>query len=348
MNQLVTIEQQPEYTTLTKQLEALLPQFEELMGASGLPPERVVRTVMWSIQKNPKLLECDRQSIINAAMTAAVLGLEVDGVTGQGYLIPFGGQAVFVPGYKGYNTMAARSGFTINAAVVREGDEFEWSEGSNGFVKHKKKLGNKGRIIAAWAVAEAKTRPPIISILSIDEIMLVKAKSPGARKKDSPWNDATGPGFVAMCEKTARRRLARGMPLNVFQMGATIDEALEERGLASHIEPGKGVVIEGEASPLTPRQEDPPAEEDLAEVKFDIVKSDSATRTAKNIQEWKGAIQMGLATMTSPAQAEAFRDRNEEVFNKLFATHRRDVEEVIASIQDTIRALAGKEGSDVR
>ncbi len=329
----------PEFTTLGKQLEALSPQFAEIMGATGLPAERVIRTVMWSIQANPKLLECDRQSILNGAMTAAILGLEVDGVTGQAYLIPFAGRAVLVPGYKGYNTMAARSGFVINAGVVREGDEFEFNEGTNAFVTHKKKLGSKERIIAAWAVASAKNRPPIIAVLSINEIMVVKSKSPGARKKESPWNDTEGPGFIAMAEKTARRRLARGMPLNVFQMGAVIDEAFEERGLGSHIHPERGVVIEGDKSPLAEREKEQPSDEDIASVRFAIIKSDGQTRLAKNIHEWKGAIQMGIARMTTKAEAEDFLERNGIVFEKLTRTHKPAVDEVLASVKDAIRVL---------
>jgi phage RecT family recombinase len=69
--------------------------------------------------------------LFNSAMSAAVLGLEVDGVTGQAYLIPFAGKAQLVIGYKGFNTLAARSGITITGAVVREGDEFDFELGSN-------------------------------------------------------------------------------------------------------------------------------------------------------------------------------------------------------------------------
>jgi phage RecT family recombinase len=76
-------------------------------------------------------------------MSAACLGLEVDGVTGQAYLIPFKGRAQLVVGYKGYNTLAARSGITITGAVVREGDEFDYQLGSAAFVRHKPK-GSKG------------------------------------------------------------------------------------------------------------------------------------------------------------------------------------------------------------
>ena len=94
---------------LEKQFEPLAPRFAQVLPAS-LPVERLIRTVMVSVERLPKLMECDRQSLFNAAMSAACLGLEVDGVTGQAFLIPFAGKAQLVIGYKGYSTLAARSG----------------------------------------------------------------------------------------------------------------------------------------------------------------------------------------------------------------------------------------------
>jgi recombinational DNA repair protein RecT len=35
------------------------------------------------------LVKADRQSLLNASMSAACLALEVDGVTGQAFFIPF-------------------------------------------------------------------------------------------------------------------------------------------------------------------------------------------------------------------------------------------------------------------
>ena len=260
-----------------QQLKPLAQPLAEVL-ADRMPVERLTRTLLISCERNPKLLECDRQSLINAAMSAAVLGLEVDGVTGQAYLIPFKGKAQLVVGYKGYNTMGARSAYTVTGACVREGDLFQYELGSAPFLKHKP-LANTGRITHAWAVASSRTLPPIISVLSIDEVMAIKAKSPGARMSDSPWNDPAI-GFPAMAEKSAKRRLARSMPLNVYQYAARLEEAFEEQGRAGFIDPVRGVQIEGElvdavpsptpskdeilgtADVVAPREPDPPAPAD--------------------------------------------------------------------------------------
>ena len=229
-------------------LKPLAPRFEEALGGA-IPVERLMRSILVSVERTPKLLQADRQSLLNASMSAACLALEVDGITGQAFFVPFAGKAQLIIGYKGMNTLAARSGYTVQGEVVREGDAFDYELGDRGFVRHKPKLGTRGPILAAWATASSLTRPPIISVLGIDDVMAIMAKSPGAKMSDSPWRDQMI-GFPAMASKSAKRRLGRAMPLNAdprFQMAAAMEENFEERGRHSWIDPKRGVQIEGEA-----------------------------------------------------------------------------------------------------
>jgi len=294
---------------LENQLTPLMPRFTEAL-AGTMPVERLTRTIVISCERLPKLLECDRQSLFNAAMSAACLGLEVDGVTGQAFLIPYGSKAQLVIGYKGMNTLAARSGITIAGAVVCDGDVFKYEKGSAPFVKHIAKLSNRGRIIGAWATATSNGRPPVIEVMGIEELMAVKAKSPGAKRSDSPWNDPNI-GFPAMCEKTVKRRLARSMPLNVMQLAARLDEAFEEQGKAAHITPDRNIIIDGEFSEPSPTPtatellspspaatkpvpsqapQSPPTESGAGEVLDEIERAlnDAAERGTAELQaEWK-------------------------------------------------------------
>lgn len=229
-------------------LTPLAPRFEQAL-AGAIPVERLMRSIMVSIERNPKLLEANRQSLLNSSMSAACLALEVDGVTGQAFFIPFKGNAQLVIGYKGMNTLGARSGFSIQGEVVREGDAFDYELGDKGFVRHKPKLGNRGPILAAWATASSLHRPALVSVLGIDDIMAIKQKSPGGSRADSPWMDMMI-GFPAMAAKSAKRRLSRAMPLNAdprFHLAAAMEEAVEERDKTSWIDPHRGLQIEGEA-----------------------------------------------------------------------------------------------------
>lgn len=274
---------------LESQLKPLAPHFAQVLGKT-MPVERLMRTVMISVERLPKLLECDRQSIFNSAMSAACLGLEVDGVTGQAFLIPFKGRAQLVIGYKGYTTLAARSGITITGNVVREGDEFDYQLGSAAYVRHKPKS-SKGRITHAWACAQSLNRPAVVEVLDIDELMAVKNKSPGAQRSDSPWNDPNI-GFPAMCQKTAKRRLARSMPLNIMQQAARMDEAVDEQGASAWISPEKGVVIEGEFSEAPTIHHDQRTAAELLDEKsaaeWDVELGEAAKRGSTALQTlWK-------------------------------------------------------------
>jgi recombination protein RecT len=231
---------------IERQFEPLLPRLADALGAmrDQLPVGRLMQTIMVSLEANHDLVTANRQTLFNAALTFAFLGLEVDGVTGQGYLIPFKGRVQAVIGYKGYNTLAARSGLTINGACVREGDTFDFELGSSPYIRHRPALGGTDRkVIGAWASAAAVSRPAIVAVLGLDELLAVKAASP--RGKSPPWSD-NKIGFPAMCEKTAKRRLARGMPLNVMQYAARMEEAHEEQGAIAYIDPTRGVVADRE------------------------------------------------------------------------------------------------------
>lgn len=324
-NQLVVLEQQ---------LQPLAPRFTEVLS-QAMPVERLIRTVVLSAERLPALLQCDRQSLFNAAMSAAVLGLEVDGVTGQAYLIPFKNRAQLVIGYKGYNTMAARSGITITGAVVREGDEFDYELGSNGYVRHKPKLGNsKQRIIGAWACATSNARPAVHAVMGIDELMAVKDKSPGAKRSDSPWNDPSI-GFPAMCEKTVKRRLARSMPLNVMQLAARMDEAFDEQGQASWIDPRKTVVVEGEV--IAPRdQRTPTAQELLSPATVDKPPANTAPTSSHQGEIIDG---VGASSLSLEDEAREAARRGEEVFKAFFKRLSHAEKDRVQIIGDELRGL---------
>jgi recombination protein RecT len=256
-----------ELALIEHQLTAVAPRLSDALGRH-MPVKQLIQTVLVSCERTPALFRCTPQSILNGAMTFAVLGLPVDGVTGQGFLIPFKGQAQAVIGYKGYNTLAARAGLTITAGTVREGDAFEFELGSSAFLRHRPILDSRSRVVGFWATATAPARTPIISVLSIDEVNAIKAKSPGAQKSGSPWNDPEI-GFPAMGEKSARRRLARSTPLRIdmpqFQLAARMEEAFDEQGKLGWITPERGLVLEDDpaALALPHRQTETPTAEAL-------------------------------------------------------------------------------------
>jgi recombination protein RecT len=322
---------------IEKQLRAYEPKFADVLKGSGVAPERITRTVTISLERLPKLFECDRTSIFQSAMSAAVLGLEVDGITGQAFLIPFKGRAQLVIGYRGFATMAGRSGITINGDVVREGDAFDYEGGSTPFVRHKKLIGGgpDRRVVAAWATATAPHRTPVVSVLDLNELLAVKNRSPGAKKADSPWNDAAV-GFPAMCAKTPRRRLAKDIPLNVFQLGARLDQAYEEEGRHAYIDPERverGLIVDGVVEEIgDPQPGGQPSLADLKPKRFVFVHFGGRPEELPTIGQWRARIEAAVRACRHPENVEALRDNHAPYFDEYSEAYPAEVKAVIAAI----------------
>jgi phage RecT family recombinase len=317
-------------TVYETDLNSMTPTFADVLP-KGFPVARLIRTVLISLERTPKLLECTKASVMQASTTLAVLGLEADGVTGQGFLIPFAGKAQTVIGYKGYNTLGARARYAIRGGLVLEGDKFDIDYGRAQPIIHKPSLepvANRKQI-GAWALAGSDIAPSIPVFLRQDELLAIKQRSPGARKSDSPWNDPAI-GFPAMCEKSAKRRLARSMPLNVFQLGAVMEELHEERGLHSWIDPREGVIHDNVQMTQVQPVEEGQIEGSAEQVTFPINKG-STTVQCQNIEEWVAKMRMAIDSLRDPEKLRRFRELNGPVIADLqgkgFEAQARTVDE---------------------
>jgi recombination protein RecT len=79
---------------------------------------------------NQRLQEADPQSVIAAAMTAALLNLPINKDLGFAHIVPYSGVAQFQMGYKGFIQLAMRTGQYkhLNACAVREGEFVSYSK----------------------------------------------------------------------------------------------------------------------------------------------------------------------------------------------------------------------------
>lgn len=228
-------------------LEKYKSEFAKVLPAH-VTPDRIVRSVVNALSANQYLCtNATPTSVVQAAMTAAVLGLDVDNVTGQGYIVPFKGKAQFVPGYKGYISLAANSGYLVSGDVVREKDAFKYGRGLSPFLEHIPAPGgpsDRGRIIYAYATARHSTMPADFHVLHAEQVNKLRDRSEGYKAflsgkiKDTPWET----DYEAMAVKTAIRALAPRLPLNVKKAAAI--EGVYDRGNAAHLNEGGNVVID--------------------------------------------------------------------------------------------------------
>ena len=122
MGQAVAMRNQTPARTIEDWVESenIKQKFQEVLdkGAGAF-----VTSILSLVKSTPQLAAADPKTVISAAMTAATLKLPIDPNLGFAYIIPYGKEAQFQMGYKGYIQLAMRTGQykTINASVVYEG-----------------------------------------------------------------------------------------------------------------------------------------------------------------------------------------------------------------------------------
>lgn len=188
-------------------LEAVLPRHMTM--------EKLEAVAILALSKNHDLLRCTQYSVVHAIIKASELGLDFGGSLGQGWLIPYGKECQFIPGYKGLCDLARRSEKVdiIEATMVYENDHFKMQRGTDPKIDHIPVIkGERGAIIGAYAVAELRDARAQFEFMRIDEIDAIEDKSPAAKSKYSPWSvKAYRP---QMQKKTVIRRLLNYLPLS--------------------------------------------------------------------------------------------------------------------------------------
>lgn len=122
-----------------------------------LNPDRMCRIALTAFRRTPALGNCDPRSLFAAVIQAAQLGLEPD-TLGRSYLIPYGKEVTFVPGWKGLVDLVNRSGnATVWTGSVFHGDEFDYQLGDTPFIRHKPAgEDDPSRITHVYAVGRVK------------------------------------------------------------------------------------------------------------------------------------------------------------------------------------------------
>lgn len=96
---------------------AVKAKFQEVLKGKE---NEFVASLLSVVTNNNLLVKASNESIMTAAMKAAVLNLPIEPSLGQAYIVPYGREAQFQLGYKGLIQLAQRSGKykSINSGVV--------------------------------------------------------------------------------------------------------------------------------------------------------------------------------------------------------------------------------------
>lgn len=182
-----------------------------------------VTSILSLVKSTPQLAAAEPKTIISAAMTAATLKLPIDPNLGFAYIIPYGKEAQFQMGYKGYIQLAMRTGQykTINASVVYEGQVEGVDFITGEIIRGKKKSDKVVGYVAYFELINGFSK----MVYMTKEEMLRHAQtfSKSFSRSSSVWKT----NFDAMGLKTVIRRLISKYGIMSIEMqGAGLATAL--------------------------------------------------------------------------------------------------------------------------
>lgn len=199
--------------------------------------DRLLRVAMTSIRNNRNLLDCTLESLLACVMGCAQLGLEPEPFLGQAYLVPyFNGkkkvyEAKIIPGYRGYLTLARRSGEvqSVTSQVVYENDHFKLQYGLEEKLDHTPNEGDRGKPRGAYIVFRYKDGSHSMDYMTTADIEKIRARSQSSGQ--GPWVT----DWDEMAKKTVIRRHIKVVPLSVEMATAA---AAEDKAYAGQSQAG--------------------------------------------------------------------------------------------------------------
>lgn len=198
----------------------------------GFNKPRFVQNCLSLLNEKPELAKYGQTQVISGLIKGAYLGL--DFYSQECYLVPFGNQLSFMPGYKGDMKLARKYSIRqikdIYAKLVREGDFFEEIiENGEPSINFKAQPFNTGKIVGAFAVVLYKDGGMEYETMNIDDLENTRNQS---KAKNSPaWKNFTG----QMYKKTVIHRLCNTIDLDMddrmrslFMEGVDIETDVKE------------------------------------------------------------------------------------------------------------------------
>lgn len=195
-------------------------------------------SVALSMAVNSDLSKCDPNSIAKAVYQCAQLGL-MPGPLGHVYIIPYGGVATVIPGYKGLIELARRSKRfgPVSVDLVFRGEEFVyWNDERGRHFKHvpdfKIRYADNATLLCGYCIAYIDDYPQP-EIMAAEDIWAIQTKAlDKAGTRNTPWKTDVD----EMQKKTILRRASKMWPLTT-----ELAEALELSAKAEGGEPTTSV-----------------------------------------------------------------------------------------------------------
>lgn len=224
-------------------------KFQELLGKRST---QFITSVLSTVNNNKLLQNAEWPTIYQAAITAATLDLPINPNLGFAYIVPYGREAQFQMGYKGFIQLAQRSGKfkTINVSDVREG-EIEDFDRLTGQIKFNWIQDNATRLkkpvvgyVSYFELLNGFSKLMYMTVEELNAHGQSYSKSFNSKNRDGKFVGLWKTNFESMAQKTVvKLLLSKYAPLSTqMEVALTTDQAVIKEDSVSFVDNSKQTV----------------------------------------------------------------------------------------------------------
>lgn len=206
-------------TVISKDIYAVRQSFDAVLADPGISFEREAGFAIQQLSRNEysmKIAMDNRQSVVDAVVNIAAIGISLNPAKKQAYLVPRDGRICLDISYIGLLDLAIQSGSVMwgQAELVHESDGFSL----NGFDKpptHNRNpfAKDRGPIVGVYVVVKTSTGDYLTTTMTLDEVYDIRDRSSAwkawlEKKKKCPWVTDEG----EMIKKTVIKRAYKLWP----------------------------------------------------------------------------------------------------------------------------------------
>lgn len=165
----------------------------ELLLPKGSDVSRFKESFRLALASQPVLMKCTPESLVLAVLRGARTGLPVDGSGGLAWIVPYGAEATYVPGYKGLITLAKATGLVkdMQPIAVYKKDTFAYRPADEQPVVHEAYFptdenedDDPGPLRAVYCKTTLPDGTRRYDVMRLKDVKAIQAKS---RAKSGPW-----------------------------------------------------------------------------------------------------------------------------------------------------------------
>lgn len=185
MTTVVQAREQQAKPNLVHVVQRMMPEIARALP-KHMDADRMARLTLTVLRQTPRLADCTVESFAGALLTASALGLE-PGINGEAYLVPHRNkrngttECTLIVGYQGLAKLYFQhpDARHLDAQAVYAKDDFDYAYGLDPFLRHKPAFGDRGAVVAYYAVASLKSGARLFVVLSPEDVKKLRQGKEG-------------------------------------------------------------------------------------------------------------------------------------------------------------------------